>query len=464
MRFADWSAKIVRSGAVAACVTLGGCASYHALPLQPGADQRLADLKVDAAQMPTQPLRHHRYDPSDGLDVTEVAMLAVANNPDLRTMRDDLGIARAQAFAAGLLPDPTVTAEQDFVTGGSGGPNATSPFSFGISWDVSKLLTLSSREHAARWNTRQVDLQLLWAEWQTIAQARLLFSQLRSGQANVARLQREVDALQPLQQHVLQALNGHQISYDVAATGLNAGADARRQLSAARVQLNQDRHDLRQLLGLAPGVALHLVGPAPMVAPDTAQVDAALKNLPERRPDLLALKAGYASQNENLREAILGQYPALNVGFVRTRDNSAVYTSGVSIGLTLPLFDRNRGNIAIARASRLRLHDAYAARLLTTRNDVDRLRHELALDQQALPLLTAHAARLDQALRNAERSWHSRQLDWPSYVAIRSSALSADQQRITLQQNTVAAGIALQTLLGADWSSTANTSSLSDRP
>jgi outer membrane protein TolC len=37
----------------------------------------------------------------------EVAMIAVINNPDLKAARDQVGVAEAQAFTAGLLPNPT---------------------------------------------------------------------------------------------------------------------------------------------------------------------------------------------------------------------------------------------------------------------------------------------------------------------------------------------------------------------
>ena len=33
-------------------------------------------------------------------------MIAVVNNPDLKAMRGQVGVAEAQAFAAGLLPNP----------------------------------------------------------------------------------------------------------------------------------------------------------------------------------------------------------------------------------------------------------------------------------------------------------------------------------------------------------------------
>src|ERR1700761_7750262 len=90
------------------CGALAGCATYEAQPLTPApaAPATLADLHVDAASLPFPALAAHRFDPSDGLDIVETAMLAVANNPDLKLARDDAAIAHAQAYAAGLLPDP----------------------------------------------------------------------------------------------------------------------------------------------------------------------------------------------------------------------------------------------------------------------------------------------------------------------------------------------------------------------
>ncbi|MFP3693402.1 TolC family protein, partial [Burkholderia sp. SIMBA_048] len=74
----------------------------------------LGRLQIDPAKMPLPELAAQRFDPSDGFDIEEVAMLAVANNPDLKLARDDLGIAQAQAFSAGLLPDPQIAVSSDY--------------------------------------------------------------------------------------------------------------------------------------------------------------------------------------------------------------------------------------------------------------------------------------------------------------------------------------------------------------
>ncbi|HEU0197389.1 MAG TPA: TolC family protein [Nevskiaceae bacterium] len=405
--------------------------------------------------MPTTALARHRFDPANELDETATAMLAVANNPHLKVLRDQLGITRAEAFNAGLLPDPQLAWSQDFVTGGSGGPDATSPFGLGVAYDFGALLTHSTRVAAAHWQEKQADLDLLWAEWQTVAKSRILFTRVLETRQQVARLKAETRVLAPLARRIRHALSNGGLSTDLAMTGLSAVTNAEQQLATAQGTLVQAQQALRTLLDLRASAPLHLAGPSRVIAPDAAQVRDALAALPQRRPDLLALQAGYQSQNAKLRQAILQQFPALNIGFNRARDNAGVYTSGFAISLTLPLFNRNRGAIAIARATRRQLRGAYAARLLQTRNNVQRLLAQLRFEQTELPRATTHARHLDGVERRGRAAFTAHDLDLSTYLALRSAALDADLQLIHLRQTRAATGIALQTLLGGHWSASA---------
>ncbi|TAM98645.1 MAG: TolC family protein, partial [Rhodanobacteraceae bacterium] len=174
----------------------------------------------------------------------------------------------------------------------------------------------------------------------------------------------------------------------------------------------------------------------------------ALTEMTGRRPDLLALQAGYASQQEKLRAAILAQFPAITVGFVKARDNSNISSAGFSISLSLPLFDGNRGNIAIERATRQQLHDEYSTRLLTDRNDIQRLLADLQSARTQRIALAAHAAQLARARDAARVNYTAGRMDWPTYLAIRTSSLAADTALLTLEENTHATAIALDALVG----------------
>ncbi|MDD5199128.1 MAG: TolC family protein, partial [Terrimicrobiaceae bacterium] len=95
-----------------------------------------------------------------------------------------------------------------------------------------------------------------------------------------------------------------------------------------------------------------------------------IADLETSRLDLLGLKAGYTSQDETLRAAIIAQVPRIGLGFTRAGDTSNVQTLGFGITLDLPIFDRNQGNIATERATRQKLFDEYADRLFQARTDV----------------------------------------------------------------------------------------------
>ncbi|TAN07655.1 MAG: TolC family protein [Rhodanobacteraceae bacterium] len=424
-----------------------GCASFTPLRLDAGRTPlHVADIKVSASAMPTADLRHYPFDPTNGLDTTEVAMLAIANNPQLRVERDQAGVAHAEAYAAGLLPDPSVSYEHDKPVGNA--PGATDSFTAALAFDLGNLVTRSARVAAARAGEREVDLNLLWGEWQTIAQARTLFDRVYYTRKLVARLRQEQAALAPMQVAIARALDSGELTYAVAGTGLNAAAQVNGQLAAAERQLHQDQHDLHGLLGLGASTPVHLAGAPFSTDPDQRQVAYALAHMASQRPDLLALKAGYDAQQEKVRAAVLAQFPAITVGLVRARDNSNISSAGFTIGLSLPLFDGNRGHIAVARATRQQLRDAYAARLLTSRNDVRRLYADLQIDRAQQKTLTLHAAQLARARRAAQSNYAAGRLDWPTYLAMRESSLASDTALLTLAENTHATAIALDALAG----------------
>src|SRR6185437_3436420 len=364
-----------------AFLALAGCATFHPLPLTSGrGPQRVEDITVPAQSMPTPALRAYPFDSANGLDATEVAMLAVANDPQLKVERDKAGVAHAQAYAAGLLPDPQLNYEHDRPTANSP-QGATTAYTAGLTFELGNLITRSARVKSARAGALEVDLNLLWSEWQAIAEARSLFDRVYFLRQRVERLEREHSALAPMQAAITRALHAGDLTYAVAGAGLSAAAEAANQLGDAQRQLHQAQHDLHNLLGLEATVPLQLAGAPFAVDPNEDEVQHALADMAKRRPDLLALEAGYRAQDEKLRAAILAQFPAITVGFVKARDNGNISSNGLSISLSLPLFDGNRGNIAIERATRQQLHDEYSARLLTDRNDVQQLMQDLQSDR-----------------------------------------------------------------------------------
>lgn len=433
---------------MAAAALTAGCSTYRELPLAatPGAPTQLKDLQVDASQLGFRSLKTHRFDASDGLDAVEVEMLAVVQNPALRVARADLGVAKAQAFAAGLLPDPQVSLSRDFPR--NGGPGATTAFNLGASLDISALIQASAARDAAGAALRKVRLNLLWQEWQTMTEARLLFARVRSAQQQLKLLRDTKTLFQQRQDKLDAALSRGDVTLDATAPNETALQDVRRQINDLERQLSKSRLDLNALLGVSPELDLPLVGEPDVPTLDPAQVAAALGTLPQRRGDLLALQAGYAEQEARVRQAILAQFPVLNFGVSRARDTAGLFTNGFSVGFTLPLFNFNRGNIAIEKATRERLAVEYQARLNATHDEVVRNLQDLKLVQSQIERTKDGVAQLQQASDRAAQALGSRGIDVLTYTSLRSALLAREAELITLRQSSAELRIAVSALLG----------------
>ncbi len=430
---------------------LAGCASYHPAPLElhPSMRGAVAHVTIDTKDMPLPELRAHRFDPSRGLDMTDVAILAVVDNPDLRLARDDAHVAYAQAFAAGLLPDPQFAGEVD-----RPGPKVPGSdnvaFNFGLSFDVGALLYRPAKRKSAEAAARQTDLNLLWQEWQVVAQARVLFAQIVSNERLLKVLHENRDLLQARYDHTQAALAKGLTTADVAIADLTALAGIDQQIHGTESDLSNAHAQLAALLDLKPSVKLDLVGPSQLPPLDDRKVRAIMPDLPARRPDLLALKAGYESQDQTYRAAILQQFPDITIGFNRQRDTSRIYSTGTLVNFSIPLFDRNRGNIAVALATRQRLYDDFEARLNTAYRNVEViLQNEPRLLRQ-LDESRAALVKLEEAAADADRAYRRGNLDELGYVNLRSGVLAKETEVIKLEETILEQDIALQTMVGSE--------------
>ena len=435
--------------AVLAACALAACASYAPKPL-PDRVSLAGDARtvtVDAARLPFPSSSTHVFDPADGLDMDEVGMLAVANNPQLRQARDDLGIAHAQAFAAGLLPDPQLGLSLDHPTNGAA--VNTDAFNLNPTFDASALILRSSRRGAAEAAAQRVELDLLWQEWQVVSQARLLYTRILAQEAVRAELESERDLLSQRYRRSREALAAGNVTIDFAAALLAALQKIEKQLNDLERSRLQNRASLDALLGLVPTTPLVLAGKPQARALDAAAVRAGLEQRLAARPDLQALRAGYRSQEEKFRGAVLAQFPALNVGLTRARDTSGLYTLGFGLTLSLPVLNRNRGNIAIEQATRRKLFDEYQSRLDSAYGEVAVALENQPLLEGQLRRVGAALAELREVAARAEAAYRTGNFAAADYTRLRIALSDKQTEEINLQEALMEQRIALETLLGS---------------
>jgi outer membrane protein TolC len=386
-----------------------------------------------------------RFNPENGLDMTEAAVLAVINNPDLRARRRKAGIAGAQLFNARLLPDPQVSLSGAHPT--SGPSPLSNAYGIGLNYDLATLVTRGAGIDTAQAAAHQVDLDILWQEWLVVQQARTLFVQTVL-QAHKLALLREAQTLYANRYaRSYQALKAGNLTLDVTGTDLTALLDANTKVSKMEQNVNKTRHDINLLLGLQPDVPLDLA-PLPVLPPlPRTNRQQTLADLPRRRPDLLALQAGYLSQEEKVRRAILSQFPTLNIGLNRGRDTGDVTSTGIGITFNLPVLNANRGEIAIQRATREQLAQAYQARLDQALTQINLLQTQHELISSERSILNEKLPILEAMVAKASRAYEAGNILSLTYVNMANTLLNKRLENVDLEQSLWQIRITLDTLL-----------------
>ena len=429
-------ASIAPAARIAVTIALAGCAAPADLPLpdRPTLSDSLDGLRHDGMKLPPR------------LTVSQVALLAVRNNPDLRAARSQHGVAQAQVLQAGLLPNPQSTGAFLPLVAGIG---TTPAWNAGISEDIRALITLSSTRQAARAAANQIDAQILWQEWQVIGQARLLAVDSIEAGRILALLARNRDLLAARYNRSRQAVAAGNETLMVSAPDLAALQTITAQLNDQKRQQLARQHQLNALLGLAPGVALPLDQTPDIPLWNADAVTQSLATLAERRPDLVALRLGYRAQNAKLRTAVLSRFPNLTFGVTGGSDNSNVRNAGPQITLELPVFNQNQGNIAIETATRQQLHDEYTARLTATVGQVRAMIAEIDLLHRQLQDVRRELAGTRQVAAQAESAFKAGNLDERSYVDLIGARLTKEQEIVTIEQSLLDQQVATATLIGA---------------
>lgn len=381
--------------------------------------------------------------------IDQVGLLAVLNDPDLAAQRGKLDEARATLMTAAILPNPAITLGFAALLGG---PGSTPSYTASIAEDVRALITYHANLAAARADFGSVNASLLWQEWQIAQQARLLAAQIHGYDRQIEYRERELRLLLNELQEVRRAAARGTLDLTAEAPLLSATASAESSLASARLTRLKAWQDLNALLGLEPSVRFGIRAPELAPVPDNLQP--LIASLPARRPDLVALRLGYQAQEERVRAAILGQFPAFSFGGNWGSDTSAVTSAGPTVTMDLPIFNRNQGNIATTRATREVLHAQYQAELDKAEGTVRGLVARLAVLRKDLQTAQSEARTTEQLAGDAQRAYAQGNLDQRSLADYQTAALERELEVIDFQTQYDADRLALGIELGIGLPST----------
>ncbi len=434
---------------------LEGCSVYRSMPLNPGTVEAalqprpIGAVKIAAERLDHPLIRSVRIDGEGGFTPDEIAVMVVIVSPQLRTLRDERGLAQAQVVQAGILPNPQWSQSADFPHGNAD-PTLVTGRSRGFGWDLGALLTHHDDVAAAKATARSVDLQIAWQEWQVAQDARLRAFRIASMQERLP-LENEIEEGLAGNVAVIRQSLDHGLK---VAADLTAATDLYTQTRDARLALEQsllaDRLALNLALGLPADAPLQVKLPQtfPALATDAEAGSRLLAGLETRRLDLVALTLGYQSQESTLRSAVWSQFPRINLSVNKASDTSDIKTRGWAIGVELPVFDRRQGVIATARATRQQLFDDYVARVAEARAQVQQILEDLAVVRTQLDGATESLADLELLANGYEKTYASGNADVITYRDARAALAVRRIEQSKLKQDLLELGVGLEIATG----------------
>src|SRR5438876_7453594 len=405
-------------------------------------------LRIPASRFQNKSPEQLSVDLRRGIGPDEAATIALFSNPALRSIRDRRGLASAQLIQAGILPNPVVSYERDYVTGGNTLGTRTG-YTLNAGWEFSALIPFLPKQTAARKNFRSVDLDVAWQEWQIAVNARTAVYRVLGLDAQTARAREATSGLQQSTDTMRKAVDAHEKTVLDLAAVESASQDSRATTLALEQEFDKQRLGLNKILGAEPEAKVvlraGLILPTRLAPPAEHEL---FDNLESQRLDLLGLCQGLESQDATVRAAILAQFPKMSVAIVPATDTGNVHTTGFNVTVDIPVFDRNQGVIATERATRQKLLDEYNQRTFEARSDIATaiadirsLDRQIAAAEDALPLL-------EKLVASAQTAIEQRDADVLSYYTARSNLLQKRIQLIKLQEQLLEAHTALEIASG----------------
>lgn len=424
-------------------VGLASCSTYEPLELahQSNLAPSLAqlNLKVPSTEPGKPPVT---LDPAKPLTPNQVGLVAVLNSPDLADARAKIESSHADLQAARILPNPSIGLGYAFLISG---PATTDSWSASISEDIQSIITYGARVDAAKARYKQVGAAALWDEWQTAQKARLLAIDINADAREIRLREQELALITDELKQVRAATQAGNLDLTAEAPLRAAQAGSEHDLTTAKLTLLKDWQDLDATLGLRPNVRFEIAEPEPVTLPQ--EIDSLIASLPTRRPDLVALRLGYDAAEQDVRAAILGQFPAFTMGGAGGTDTSDVFSFGPAITFDLPIFNRGQAKIASSRATRMQLHAEYQARLDDADGTARGLLARSRVVETNLARSRAAAESAAAILKSAQQAYSQGNLSQRDLTDFQTTALDRQLDMLgyerTLQENALALSVEL---------------------
>jgi len=344
-------------------LVLTGCQKYRADPLEPAEVFRTLEAKRQPPVANETPGANVAPALNKPFTLKRAAEALRTTGPDVQETLAEYRTALAVAQVDTPLPNPGLEIGPQFGFGPDLGPvNEVAPFgSIGFTIPLGKRLRRQTELNRALADVARVH---------AMARFRELYLELRARYAELAIGRQRLATRRDIAASAEKTLDtGRQLVQAGQANAMDIALfelEHQRSLAAALAverEVVRTEGELSRMLGIRFENFRDLPEPALPSMPETAPaLDELRERLIRNHTGLARLRAQYEAAERALRMEISRQFPDLQIGPNWENDVGERRTTvGLTLGLEIPLFDRNRQGIAEARKKREEIRVKYEA-------------------------------------------------------------------------------------------------------
>ena len=338
------------------------------------------------------------------LTLAELEQMALDNSPVLAQSNADIDAARGRARQAGLLPNPTIGYSADEVSGGPVIRGGQQGFFIDQTFPLWGKLRLS----------RQVfEREATQFEAARASERQRLLNDVRILYYEALAADRRVEVQERLTNLAADALGTTRQLFNTGAADQPDVLESEVEVREAQLSAEMSRNDRSRVWRrLAATVGNATLAPRPLDGSIDAKVpeldrDSLLAQVLDRSPEILVARAAVAraeaevsrTRRETAPDLVVRGGPRYNRELLNESGQPVGWQATVDVGLVVPLFNRNQGNIAVAGAELVR-----AQKELVRLDLALRARVADAFDGYLTSLRRAEVYRTD-VIPRAERSY-----------------------------------------------------------
>jgi len=382
-----------------------------------------------------------------GLTFDRAIALALERSPQLQSQSAELRRAEAELLGSRVYPfNPVIEASQ---ARRDDGQEQTHDREVGISQEVEIAGQRGKRIAAASGSLDVIRLRVSRARQElaaNVGEAFVLALQARELE-ELARFEQEIArSLAEFEQRRLDAGAGTLVDLNLARA---AEGRAQRRVELAIAAETAARATVAERIGLSPADLPGLEGELPESWPNAAPLQDLEIRAIDQRQDLAALKIEIETSAARLRLEQSLAAPNLVLGLATGREADREDLDTVVAGVTIPIFNRNQGGIATARANQESAAADLALATLALRSEVATAASRYHATTRALAVFRETVAgTLDENLELVQKSFASGKLRASEVLVFRREFVDSRRELIEAAADAWLARIALDLTTG----------------